>query len=294
MSVTPPSPLPTAAPLETVLATVAGLVVSSSFVGWALSAAETRWGRLVVGWAFVLPAGVLDTIPNLFGASVLTRSSVLTTFAALVGAVTGYMGGKYRAYDWRRRGVLQFVADLTWGLSGSTVGAFMHVWNALQKLKPLDRHQGAHRYAGGFTMGANRSFTQGPVMSCLGSAPGEPLFVHEKVHVFQHRLFGPVYPVTYLAWLLVWTVIAAMVSFFAKGLKSRVDAWSYFSNPWEAWAYQKHSHAQVRHDGPFEGAAQFRKLYNTSSFRNSTVIWLSLLFFPGMALVFALVLTAVF
>jgi hypothetical protein len=297
MSTAPPtttSTLRRGSTLETTLCAVLGVVVSGGFVRWLLSAADGRWGRLVIGWAFVLPAGVLDTIVNLFGGSLLTRTSVLTGLAAGIGAITGYMGGRYQAYDWKRKGWLQFAADLTWGLSGSAVAALMHGWNALQKLKPLDRRTGAHRYGEGFTLGKRFAFTQGSVMSNLRSTPGEPLFVHEMVHVFQARVFGPIYPITYVAWSIVGFVMAVIASIFAKNWKSRIEGWSYFSNPWETWAYAKHGRFQALHDGPFEGSDQFRKLFNVRSFKNGTVIGISMIFFPALFLLFALVLVAAF
>jgi hypothetical protein len=286
--------LPLGSTRETIVCTIVGLVVSGGSMRWLLQTAHTRWGRLVIGWAFVLPAGVLDTLTNLFGGSFLTRTNVLATLAALVGGVTGYMGGRYQVYDWRRKGWLQFLADLTWGLSGSAVAALMHGWNALQKLRPLDRRQGAHRYGAGFTTGKRFSFTQGNVMSNLKSGPGEPLFVHEMVHVLQSRLFGPIYPITYVAWSIVGLVLAVVVSLFAKELKSRVDGWSYFSNPWETWAYAKHGRVQALKDGPFDGSNQFRKLFNPKSFKNGTVVGISMIFFPALFLLFIAVLAAAF
>jgi hypothetical protein len=289
-----PTPLPVGSTLETALCSVVGVAVSGGAIRWLLQAADTRWGRLVIGWAFVLPAGVLDTITNLFGGSFLTRTSILTFLAALIGGITGYMGGRYQVYDWKRRGWLQFLADLTWGLSGSAVAALMHVWNALQKLRPLDRRQGAHRYGAGFTTGKRFSFTQGNVMSNLRSAPGEPLFIHEQVHVLQSRLFGPIYPITYVAWSIVGLVLALVVSLFAKEWKSRIDGWSYFSNPWETWAYAKHGRVQALRDGPFDGSDQFRKLFNPKSFKNGTVVGISMIFFPALFLLFIAVLAAAF
>lgn len=285
-------PTPTAPPvpplgLEAIVCTIIGVCVSGGFVRWLLMAAESRWGRLVIGWAFVLPAGVLDTIPNLFGASLLTRTWVLTGLAAFVGGVTGYMGGRYQAYDWKRKGWLQFAADLTWGLSGSVVAALMHGWNALQKLKPLDRRTGAHRYAGGFTLGSRFAFTQGAVMSNLDDPPGSPLFIHEKVHILQHRLFGPIYPITYVSWSIVGFVLALIASTVLPGFKDRIEGWAYFSNPWEVWAYQVH--------GNVYGIANFRRSrFNIRAFRNGTVIAVSMIFFPALLTLFALVLVAAF
>jgi hypothetical protein len=277
----------TRAIIETVLTTLVGAAVSGSLVAWLLTAADSRWGRLVIGWLFVLPAGVIDTIPALFNIPVLTRAPVLIALAAVVGATTGYVGGRYQAYDWRNKGVLQFLADLTWGLAGSTIAAVMHGVNHALGHRPQDHRTGAHRYDAGFTTGKRFAFTQGAVMSNLRSKPNEPLHIHERVHVLQHRVFGPIFPITYLAWSIVIGAVAIVASVVLPGFKDRIEGWAYFSNPWEAWAYQVHGHAHHIAQG-------FRKEFNQRSWRNGTVIAVSMLFFPAMVILGSLVLVAAF
>jgi hypothetical protein len=62
---------------------------------------------------------------------------------------------------------------------------------------------------------------------------------HENTHIWQNRLFGPIYTLSYIAWLillfipgLLWGVISG------EGAGVGIQAFSYFSNPWEAWGYE--------------------------------------------------------
>jgi hypothetical protein len=64
---------------------------------------------------------------------------------------------------------------------------------------------------------------------------------HEDVHVWQARAFGPLYPLLYLG----WTVTAGAAG-AARWLITRqhtvggsADAWGYYSNPFEWWAYSR-------------------------------------------------------
>ena len=273
--------------IETIVSTVVGGAIAGGLVAWLLTAADSRWGRLVIGWLFVLPAGVIDTIAVLFDFPILTRAPVLVVLATLVGAATGYTGGRYEAYDWRSKGWLQFLADVTWGLAGSSVAAVMHGVNHALGHRPLDRRTGIHRYDAGFTTGKRFAFTQGAVMSYLRSKPGEPLHIHERVHVMQHRVFGPIFPITYLAWSVSIGAVAIVASGVLPGFKDRIEGWAYFSNPWEVWAYQVHGHAHNITQG-------FRKEFNKRSWRNGTVIAVSMLFFPAMMILAALALVAAF
>jgi hypothetical protein len=64
-----------------------------------------------------------------------------------------------------------------------------------------------------------------------------PVEKHESHHVLQHFIFGPVFTMSYLLWMvptaligLVWGLIKG------KGIDG-VEAWTYYNNPWEIWAY---------------------------------------------------------
>jgi hypothetical protein len=85
------------------------------------------------------------------------------------------------------------------------------------------------------------AFTQGSVMSNLPNGPGDNLYSHEYTHVWQNRCFGPMYTLTYLAWMLVWLIpgliAGAIVDGFSGAFHGIMD-WCYFNNPWETWGYK--------------------------------------------------------
>jgi hypothetical protein len=76
-------------------------------------------------------------------------------------------------------------------------------------------------------------------MSSNDAPAGTPLFAHENTHVWQNRLFGPIFTLSYIAWLAVFLlpglVYGAVSSTVTVG--EGIERFSYLSNPWEAWAY---------------------------------------------------------
>jgi hypothetical protein len=77
-------------------------------------------------------------------------------------------------------------------------------------------------------------------MSNMGSdGPGSSLWKHEKTHILQNRIFGPVFPLTYLGWMALFFIPSLVAPFFTShSWKDSIEGWCYFSNPWETWAYK--------------------------------------------------------
>jgi hypothetical protein len=222
-----------------VLAFVGGLL-ARSFISVVL-----RTGRdapnvaYVLGWAFFLWPGVIDTIPRLMGKQYATRPVVLLWLATSVGAFTGMMDGLWQTHQWVGPGVVAFALDETWGLAGSTQGDLVHLVNFTWGDHVVgETRTDAHRYKSGFAVQSGFAFTQGAVMSSNKSPAGTPLFSHENTHVWQNRVFGPFFTLSYIAWLIV-LLIPGLIYGLASGAGGGVgiQSFSYFSNPWEAWAY---------------------------------------------------------
>lgn len=232
----PPSALGLAA--EMAFLTLFGGFVARAVVGTLIEAAEGARGvRLLLGWAFGLIPGIVDTIAAPFGdAQPLTNASVLLGIVTGVGAFTGWMAGLHRIYDWKGAGVAQLLGDVVWGLAGSTTAALVGLFNAFFGEHVDDGRTGAHRYSKGFRLKQDFAFTQGNVMSCLTVATTAPLYKHERLHVFQNRVFGPFFMLTYIAWMAVWIVPSLLASLF-KWDGRFIEGWCYRSNPWEIWAY---------------------------------------------------------
>jgi hypothetical protein len=65
---------------------------------------------------------------------------------------------------------------------------------------------------------------------------------HEDSHVWQARCFGPLFPAIYAVWWFGGAVIALAVWLIrrpAAGLGAMVDAFGYYRNPFEWWAYSR-------------------------------------------------------
>jgi hypothetical protein len=70
-------------------------------------------------------------------------------------------------------------------------------------------------------------------------AHADSLLPHELLHVRQNRLFGPFYTLTYLAWMVVMLLPAAVVGLLRDRVVQTVEDWCYLNNPWENWAYTR-------------------------------------------------------
>jgi hypothetical protein len=229
--------------LEALGLALVGGFVARSLISLVLAAGDdSAAAGLFVGWCFFFVNGVIDTLLAPFGVRLLTTPGALETTALVVGAFTGGTHGAAAIYDWRRRGPVQALADVSWGLSGSTTGGILHVVNLFIGTPAPDQRLGALRFNPGFHVPGKPTFafTQGAVMSNCHQAPGEPLYVHERFHVFQSRVFGPLFTIAYLGWMVVAFLPSLVVSLVRKERLGLVEPICYYSNPWEVWAYEVH------------------------------------------------------
>jgi RHS repeat-associated protein len=162
--------------------------------------------------------------------------------AAVVGGMNGTISGMTRIYDWSSpSGWGAFLLDSSWGLAGSAMGNLLHIVNLFygssRNYRPeLSERKNRHVYDGGFGFG-NFAFTQGNVISNLNGRRTD-LVDHEHLHVWQNRMFGPVFTLTYVAWLVVGALVGlAMAPFTDQSWTQDVKDVAYLNNPWETWAY---------------------------------------------------------
>src|SRR5690606_1906776 len=105
---------------------------------------------------------------------------------------------------------LAFLADSTWGLLGTSLGNLSNIYNSIvapgsYQAKWSER-QNRQVYDRGFSIDGKAAFTAGNVISNMkGRYPdaGSDLLHHETLHSTQSRIVGPIYQVTYVAWLVV-------------------------------------------------------------------------------------------
>jgi len=226
--------------IEAAILAFAGALLSRSFISLLLwTGRDNANVSFLLGWAFFLWPGVIDVVPKLMGKQYATKPVVLLWIATTVGAFTGMMDGLWQTHQWAGVGVVAYVLDETWGLPGTTQGDLVHLVNFTWGNHVVgETRTDAHRYKSGFAVKAGFAFTQGAVMSSNTSPQGSALFNHENTHVWQNRAFGPFFTLTYLAWLIVFLVPGLIYGLASgAGAGAGINAFSYFSNAWEAWAY---------------------------------------------------------
>ena len=181
----------------------------------------------------------------------------LTPAGALVGGANGAISGWRQVYDWRcAAGVAAFVLDSTWGLIGTTIGVGVHAAQCIRSdagyHDELSRRQGYHVYAGGVRLKRGFAVTWGNVISNAAGVRGlDPATAagrgrralirrHEALHVWQSRLFGPLYPALYGGWFVAGA-FAGLIAGLARGrdVYKAVETLAYYNNPFEVWAYRR-------------------------------------------------------
>jgi hypothetical protein len=151
--------------------------------------------------------------------------------------------GIYNFRDWR--GWAAFALDYTWGLPGTVEGYGLQAVNAFYPNaggydSAFSALVGSHVYRGGIGLPGFTS-TLGNVTTHLGTGPGadDVMMNHEEVHVWQSRLFGPLFPITYLGWSTGGALVGTGYWLLHPGQDwfSLVETAAYYDNPWEVWAY---------------------------------------------------------
>jgi len=254
--------------LESIVLAVIGGATACLFVFLLLLlAGPGSGGKIIVGWAFFLWPGLIDSVLHLAGYAPIFGRRELLCLAVLVGAFHGATNGLASVNSWRRGGPFGFLLDVSWGLCGTTNAALLHLANFGWAARGEETRAGAFRYVGGFRFKSGFAVTIGSVMSNMGDhEPGSELFAHELTHVWQNRIFGPFYPLTYLGWMVIFAIpgmIAGLVC--GVGAFFGAEQWAYFNNPWEAWAYRVGA-------GPREGRSVL-------IWSDSFVAWISVPFF---------------
>jgi hypothetical protein len=162
--------------------------------------------------------------------SYLLISGVVFTLTAVAGALIVSM---YRGYHWAA-GWLLVPINASWGALGNLLGLMNHVaclyyyndWG-----QPDERRRWYVRYDGGFQLKSNFDFTEGDAMSGNGVEP------HEGVHVLQHFIFGPIYPLSHGAWLALWFLPGIIFGAIYRTVSQGIMDFTYYNNPWEVVAY---------------------------------------------------------
>ena len=177
----------------------------------------------------------------------MLRPLGLAPAGALIAGANGALAGWRGIYDWRRaRGWAAAVLDSSWGLVGTAAGLGLHVLSRSTRdpgyVDDLSRRANRFVYARGWTPRPRFAFTAGNVVTGAGDATNarrrQLVERHEDLHVWQHRWFGPLYPLAYGAWM-AGGALAGTVAWM-RGERTwfrAVERRAYYLNPFERWAY---------------------------------------------------------
>jgi hypothetical protein len=272
--------------LESAVLTIVGGLLARGVVSVLLTAADDPdKAAKAIGWAFFLVPGMVDAVAGLAGERLLTTPGALMWIATTVGAFAGLMDGVWKIHDWKGLGWLGFPLDLTWGLAGTTLGGLLHLINFSWGDHAEDGRSGSHHYQSGFRLIDDFAFTQGSVMSNT-KASTTTQYKHEMVHVWQNRIFGAFYVLSYLAWLVIWFVPGMFAGWIkGDGLGHGIKSYCYLNNPWEVVAYAIQGEKRSKYD-----SSDLKKQLVWSI---APVVFWSIAFFAGAVIVFFKIASAI-
>ncbi|MDH3459738.1 MAG: hypothetical protein OEM00_01945 [Burkholderiaceae bacterium] len=211
---------------------ILGLINGTASGGWkALGAVELS----VLAGGFVTAGVLCFMVPDNNAPAAYERYLDTVTWLFTVGALLDVLiAATYGSYHWGL-GWLLVLVNASWGGLGNHLGivhhtASWHLFNNQGQIR-TDNRKFYTYYHDGLRLKNNFAFTQGAVMT------GHPVETHESQHVLQHFIFGPIFTVSYLLWFIPASIIGLVVGLIAgKGIAG-VEAWAYYNNPWEVWAY---------------------------------------------------------
>jgi hypothetical protein len=189
-------------------------------------------GRILlgVGTGLLLAGLTWFGIALAFGAELLA-ASIIGLVAGTIGAVYSAIAFAKKIYSLRFSSILGYVLDMTWSLLNTT--AALLVWLPISAalgggMLPPDantRRSGTFVYKDNPRGGGYDATTIGTVVAGGWDA-------HEETHVWQARIFGPFYLLSYgLCWVLVLLFRAV------TGKVKNIGMESYARICFEDWAY---------------------------------------------------------
>jgi RHS repeat-associated protein len=223
------------------------------------------WGSLLTGLetglttaiGFGLGAGAGFLLGSALGGIGLTGlGTTLAGVGGAMGGLNGLLSGARGIYDWEHlSGYLAFFADSTWGLLGTSLGNVVQICNIIGGAKfrdDLSHRQNRNVYENGIYIAKDDAFTQGNVIS-NAIAGGKTIDLglinnHESLHILQNRIFGPIFQVVHVVWMIGGAIVGSIFWLFHMDHKygDIVETAAYFDNPWEYWAYSNQGYWQPK------------------------------------------------
>ncbi|TEX46739.1 MAG: hypothetical protein B7C54_05980 [Acidimicrobiales bacterium mtb01] len=180
-----------------------------------------------------------------------------TALGATVGFVHGWITGRRRIYDWSsRRGRAAFVLDHSWALPTTAAGLVVLGITWLRERlsgvsagyeSSLSERQNRIVHRAGVVLRRGFAVTVGTVVNGAAGRDGQLterrrklVTDHEDVHVWQQRVFGPLYPIAYVGWFVGGVLVSVVRRALSRNdaeLSTEIDRFAYYRNPFEWHAY---------------------------------------------------------
>ena len=210
-------------------------------------------GFLTVLFWTMIPTGVTAAV--LAGTGTLSSQPWIVFVVLAYGFLYGLEAGILTIYDLGRGvGWLALFVDMTWSLPntlfGSIIGNLVYIWFG-NPSRSESKDQGWIVFKPRSTTGFGNS-----VLQTLGTVNLGGAGQHEKMHLLQARIFGPLYlslfavfyVITFtlqILWTftlggLLWLIKVRDKAYFRPPSHSAVGGfwgWIYFATPFELWAY---------------------------------------------------------
>ncbi len=199
----------------------------------------------------VLPPAILVAVTAALGAPAYMLAVLLGIVTFAYGVLATWMG----AYDLSTpTGWLMLLVDLTWSLPNTVFGVLTGMWLYAFWGTP-NRTNSEGR---GWITYSPRSSTGfgNDVLQTLGTINIGGSGQHERMHLLQARIFGPLYlplfGISYVITFLIQCLFTLILGFILKATGLRTTAhlnppassavsgffgWIYHSTPFEEWAY---------------------------------------------------------
>jgi hypothetical protein len=196
------------------------------------------------------PASALEGAAVAFGQGVIAYNFLKVVGApdelAWAGAGAAFFNGGAAGvrgiYNWTSpTGWLAAGFDSTFGLVGTTLGTIVNLGNmagGATYSAEASYRQNRTVFTDGARLKGDHAFTLGGnVISNMNPTSTALMNHHETLHLWQSRLFGPVWHATYAAWGIGGAVGGGAVGLFSGNAMSGAEAGGYTSNPFEYLAY---------------------------------------------------------
>lgn len=178
----------------------------------------------------VIAGGCYFAVTMAMGASLKT-ATIMLIVAAIIGAVYSAIAFASKVYRIGFFSILGYLLDMSWSLLNTLAGVL--VWIPACKISGANfaAPDDNSRRSGTFAYDKNPR-GGGYSATTIGTVIGGGWSSHEEIHVWQARIFGPVYMLAYITSLILNLIFRLFTGNFKD-----FSMEAYYRIPFEDWAY---------------------------------------------------------